>query len=279
MKSFFKKLAKKLKQLSLWEAAVLIGVVLLIVFIIKFFGKSKTTEVVRLEVTGRQWWADYNVNDPPNWLINALSVGDKEKAPDGSVSAEILKIDAYQQGSERYKIYLLVRLTGILDKKTGHFNYKGKPVLVGELIGIVFPKVKISGMVTHIGGDSNLEKQRFKARLRWRTKDPWIVKNTKMKSRAWNFGNDEPIAEILSVETEMPSSDIFLGSAGSNVFVVKDPKKRDILMDIWLTAEKDGGVWVYAGRQKIKIGERLWIYTDNLDIEGTEIMSLEPINE
>lgn len=248
----------------------------LMVGVVKYFGKSQITEEVRIEVLTKK---GYNLENPANWMNEIIKVGEKEFGLDGKVLVNINKVDSYPQGDDKYKVYLTLEVTGIKDKKTGYLVYKGKPVVVGEVIDIVFEKMKLSGIITHIGEAVKIGKRVVEAEVRWLSQDPWIVEGVRVGDKSINFGNGEVVAEILTKRVEAPSTDIFVeNNVNGLISVTKDPKKKDLVMKVRLLVEDDGGVLVYAGHQKIKVGEPLWIYTENIDMEAVEVMNFKETN-
>lgn len=255
---------------------MLILVTLSVVFFVKYFGKTQDIEKIRMEVLTRK---GYNIENNPVWINDALRVEDAELGVDGKETAKILKIDSYNQGDEKFKVYLVVSVSGIKDKKSGVFSYKGRPLVVGETIELVLPKIKLTGLVTHVGGGSELKRQKLLVEARWKSRDPWVVGAINVGDRVINFGSNGVIAEVTNKKTEEPSSDVYSVVEKGLVLLNKDPKKKDMTIGLKLTVENDSGLWIYAGHQKVKIGDPLWIYTNSVDMEGIEVMSIKPVND
>ncbi|NCN83207.1 MAG: hypothetical protein GW947_04570 [Candidatus Pacebacteria bacterium] len=270
-------LKKKQRKLHVWRLLATVIIALLAVGVVRFFSKSNDYRYVRIELTGREWW--YGAIDPPPWLASEIQIGDTELEPNGVVSAEIVSYDAYPQGDEKTKFYPVVKLKGSFDHRSQQFVYKGTPVEVGGKIAIDLSGKKLLGIITHMSDKPIiLPEQWFHISAIWRSKDPWTVTELKPGLIAYNLGTGQEIARVLSVTTRQPSSDIFSSVAGGSVVFNKDPQKRDVLLEFEIRAQNIGDVWSYAGHQKVKVGEPLWVYTDALDIEGIEITSLRPLD-
>ena len=251
-------------------------IALLAIGTVRFFSKSNEYRYVRIELTGREWW--YGAIDPPPWLASEVRVGDTEREPSGAISAEVVSYDAYPQGDEKTKFYPVVKLKGSYDARTQQFVYKGLPVEIGGKIAIDLSGKKLLGIVTHVSDEPiTLPEDSFRITAIWRSKDPWIVAELNPGLVATNLGSGREIARVISVTTRQPSTDIISSVQGGAVVFNKDPQKRDVVLELEIRAQSIGGVWSYAGHQKVKLGESLWVYTDAVDIEGIEITGLYPL--
>ncbi|OGJ20273.1 MAG: hypothetical protein A3A82_02790 [Candidatus Pacebacteria bacterium RIFCSPLOWO2_01_FULL_47_12] len=251
-------------------------IALLAIGTVRFFSKSNEYRYVRVELTGREWW--YGAIDPPPWLASEIGVGDTELEPNGAVSAEVVSYDAYPQGDEKVKFYPVIKLKGSYDRRSQQFIYKGLPVAVGGRIAIDLSGKKLLGIITHVSDEPiTLPEESLRIRAIWRNRDPWIVAALKPGLTAINAGTGEEIARVLSVATQVPTTEIISYVYGGAVVFNKDPQKRDVVLELEIRAQSIGGVWSYAGHQKVKLGESLWVYTDTVDIEGIEITGLYPL--
>ncbi len=252
--------------------AVAVG--LAVIVTVKYFGKGYEKEVVRIDFTS-------HVSDArggeyyPSWFNNVLKVGDEERGPDGRVSAKILKKDSYQQADERFKYYLIIELVGLKDKRSGFLKYKGRPVQVGQEIEIDFPEVKVNGVVTHLGDKSYLKKENYLVYLKFEDQDKKIVEKIKPGQVVLNYGTGEEIGKIEKVEIEAANNKMLLNNTWERTQVVVSTNRVDVNIKIRLVVETDGGIPVYAGNQKLKIGEPLWVYSEGVDIKEAQVVGLE----
>lgn len=266
------------KNITKWQLFVLFAVLMIVIVVVKFFSTQKVQQLVRVEVTGReQWW--YGGNNPSNWLANSFDIGDSELDPDGSEVAKIIEIDSYPQGDEKYRIYLLIELSGYYDKRSDALTFKGKPVLIGDNIEINFKDSKMVGLVTHIGEKSILKKERYTATLLARNVNPWVFEKIQPGMKATNKGNNLAIAEFTEVKRENPSVKYLTSIYGNMLGLMNDSERKDLVFEAILTLDNDDGVLLYAGHQKAMVGKNLWIYTDSIDLDNVEIMSLEKLDE
>ncbi|MEK7527947.1 MAG: hypothetical protein AAB574_02945 [Patescibacteria group bacterium] len=261
-------------RIGWWELLVAIVVGLMVIVTVKYFGKGYEKEVVRIDFIS-------NVSDNrggqyyPSWFNNVLKVGDEERGPDGRVSAKILKKDSYQQADERFKYYLIIELVGLNDKRSGFLKYKGRPVQVGQEIEIDFPQVKVGGIVTHIGESSYLKKANYLVSLKWEDQDREIAEKIKTGQVVLNYGTGEEIGKIEKVGAETANDKMLLNNTWERTQVVVGTNRVDVNIKIRLVAETDGGIPVYAGNQKLKIGEPLWVYCEEVDIKEARVVGLE----
>jgi len=263
-------------KIGWWEMAMVVLVGLMVVVTVKYFGKSYEKEIVRIDFTS-------NVSDSrggqyyPSWFNNVLKVGEEERGPDGRVSAKILKKDSYQQADERFKYYLIIELVGLKDKRSGFIKYKGRPVQVGQEIEVDFPQVKVGGIVTHISELSYLKKGSYLVDLKLENQDRKIAEKIKTGQVVLNYGTGEEIGKIEKVGVEVASNKMLLNNTWEKTQLVVSINRVDVNIKMRLTAEMDGGILVYAGHQKLKIGEPLWIYSEAVDIKEAQVVGLEKL--
>lgn len=257
-----------------WELLVAVAVGLAVIVTVKYFGKGYEKEVVRIDFIS-------NVSDGrggqyyPSWFNNVLKVGDEERGPDGRVSARLLKKDSYQQGDERFKYYFVIELVGMRDKRSGFLKYKGRPVQVGQEIEIDFPDARVDGIVTHIGEASYLKKVNYLVDFKWENQDRTVAEKIKIGQTVLNFGTNEEIGKVEKVNiTPAGNRLLAVGTMYGGTQLMTNPDWVDVSFRMKLATEVDGGISVYAGHQKVKVGEPLWIYGEAVDTQEVKVVGL-----
>jgi len=205
-----------------------------------------------------------------------LQEGEVEVGSGGEEITQVLRVENYERGNETRDIYLTVKLTGYFNQRSQKFIFKSRPIEVGAPIELHLSKVFVTGLVMNDDlEEAKPETKEFKVVGRWRDVDPWQAREVKVGEKMVDAGSGKAIAEILGVRKELPSTDILISSYKGVVSIQKDPKRRDLIITMDLLAEKHGNEYYFAGHQKLKVGEVIWVYLSNVDIEYMSVMEIK----
>ena len=277
-----KNLVYKIFSLKPLQILIILFITASVVGIVKYFGISEQSQIIRVEVKGKGWSEDSSKGDaylPPSWLTKNISIGDIEKNASGKEIARIVGIEEY--GDVKPTLILLVNIKGIANNKTKKFSFKNKSLSVGSKIEFAFPKVDLIGQITDLSVPENgyLQKN-IVIKGRYRTVEPWIINQIKIGDKMINQKSKQSIAEITQIEIEPSVSSIFYVTPNyySNTFLVNNQRVKDLVitLEIKLQELKDG--WRFAGNQIVKTGQTINLTFSNYNIGSFEIQDLHDEN-
>lgn len=251
------------------------------VFTIKYFGRQPLWRTVRIQVVGKDWidnFTNYNGYRPPFWLTDKIKVGDSEIAIDGRKVAEVMTIDEYERIGPESDLYLTVKLYGEVSTRLKKFLYRGRPIEVGAPIELHLNRVAVIGQTIDDSVPENgYPKKNITITARLQNTEPWIINGLSIGDTMVNRGDKLPIATIRSFHVEPPiSSILFVPPNGStNLFLENNPRLKDLIINATLSVQNQNGDWYFAGHQKIKVGNGLWLYLSRVNLNPLEIQSVE----
>ncbi len=264
---------KKILGLRLGDLAVLLLVCGLVVLMVKHFKRQDEWKTVKVKISGKEGWF---VN-PPHWLGEALKVGLIEKSVDGETMAEITRIENYERGDEDRDLYLTVRVKGVQNETSGIFSFKSRPLQVGKEVEFNFPQARVSGIV--IADENKSEKDSgdwFQVKMRWSDINPWQAEALREGLVMRGDTEREYIAKVIKVRIE-PAKKSVTTDRGI-VVVGRDPIKKDAVIEMELWAQKHGDEYYFGGHQKLKVGEPLWVYFPEVDVDRISFESFRQLS-
>ncbi len=245
---------------------------LLLIIIVKFFGRDQREALVRVEVLPDRW--QYGERFVSLWMSEKIEIGDKEYNPTGESTAEIIQADIYDQWDEKKKVYLVLKLKALQDKKTQILKYKGNAVQVNKVLHFSFPQYQFDARVLAVGQSSIREKKKLLVTVRKKEVDNYLLNSLESGLTAFNRGSDQPVAVLKDFKVMPTKSQIFT-TFDNDLKLERDPTKKDLEMEFELLVDVYQQELLYAGHQKVKQGEFLWIYTDEIDLEKSEVMKIK----
>lgn len=270
---------KKILGVSVLDVFVLTVIASLVIGLVKFYKREDQWRMVRMQVTNQyqQWWLG-----TPYWIGENIKVGDIERGSGGETIAEVIDIDDFERGDETRDVYLVIKVKGFYDGNKNKFIYKNRPIEVGASIELHLDKALISGVVVNEDyKEEKVEKEWLEVKLRWSDVFPWQAEKLRygLKMKA---NDQKEVAEILSVNSQL--SRVTTETAYGYLRVSQDPLKRDVVLTLKLLAEKHGSEYFFAGHQKVKVGEPLWVYFPEVDVDMARsgklsVMEVKPYTE
>lgn len=265
---------KKILGLRLGDLAVLLLVCGLVVLMVKHFKHEDEWRTIKVRVSGQKGWFVH----PPYWMGEAIGVGMVERGTDGEKLAEITRVENYQRGNEYQDLYVTVNVKGVQDKTSGIFSFKSRPLQVGKEVEFEFPQVYFSGIVIADEDDlSEVTSQWFRVRMKWKDVYPWEANALEEGMEMRGDSRGEYVAKILDVASQW--ADRSVETDRGTVVAGRDPRKRDVVIDMELSADEYGDGYYFAGHQKFKVGEMIWIYFPEVDVEKVLVMDVEKIEK
>jgi len=276
-----KNLIKRIKTIGPIEIFILISVVMAIIFLVKFFGIKKDWVTIKVEVIPRNWAESYSPYGyrTPFWMSDKLNIGQLEKNSSGKVIAEVIDIEKYERGNEESEVYLIVKVKAQYNKVMGKYLFKGKPLDLGDAIELRLDNIHLFGQII----DKNYPLTSYKQKEiiivgRWRAQDKWKISQVKSGDIMIDQGAGITIAEVLDIKIEPPTKNMIVLSGLENTGKIEmedNINKKDAVITLKIKVHKQNNRWYFAGHQKIKIGEVIWVYTNNIDINSLEVQEIK----
>ena len=269
---------ERLKTISGLEIFVIITIVFLTIFTVKFFGKKKELITIRVEVIKKNWVDNY---DPygyraPFWLSDKVKIGQVEKNKTGKTIATLINLENYERGGEEAELFLTLRLEVLLDKRTGIYYFKDKPLSLGSTIDLNLDNIDIPGQVVDINVPNNgYPTAYFYVKAMSRNLDSWKYLNITPGLKVLDRANDEVIAEITKTRTEDSSLQKMDFTSGY-LSAVKGETK-DVTVEMKVKGYNVDDRWYFEGHQNLKIGNLIYIYTDKINLYGFEIEDIKQL--
>ena len=278
LESISRHLIARFRTVKPIEVFVIAAVGFSVIFLTKYFSLNRQSRTIRVEEIGRDWANSFNPYGykAPFWISNKLKTGQREKSSTGKTIAEVIDIENYERGNEEAVIYLTVKVEAQFNKKMETYVFKGRALDLGAPIELRLDNIRVLGQII----DENIltssyEKKEIIIKGRWRAQEPWNIAQIDIGDTMVNRANGEVIAEILDVKIEPlngASTILTLPSrTREELLLENNPRWRDAVISARIKVHKQNNLWFFAGHQKIKVGERIWIYTDKIDIGFLEI--------
>lgn len=263
-------ITKRLKNLTLFDKAIIIIAVLgVILFAYVFFRKATyitaTVKVGEEDIRYQPWFTQVGSRV---WFSELFYVGMQEKDGLGKVNAEVEKIYSYNASPETKALYLTLKLKAVYSRAQNQYTYKGNPVLIGYPIKMFIDRLYVEGLVISIEGIADLrERQNLIVEAKLIEESPTFPETSGVKeyiAEAIKVGdkakdnNGETIIEIL--EKRVESAKKVVTTSDGRVVVQRQPLKRDVYLTLGINA--------------IKIADRYFVFDDIPILVGLEI----PIN-
>lgn len=227
---------------------------------------------VRIKGSPGNWW--WVTPRPPDWLVNAIKVGDKEYAAMNKPIAEIVAVDTYDAGGPTKDIYVTARIEVRHNKQTNKYSYKGEPVEIGGPISMNLNRAFFPGMVVDIYGKDAPQKQYIEKTLVVRHNARWPY-----EFEAFNQGDKitdgtgNVIAEIID-KKRFPAEKEAVTITGQ---IVKSysPVYDDFFITVKLKVININNELIYREEQYLKVGSKVWLMFPNYNISEGEIVSIQ----
>lgn len=267
----FKWIKNRLKTLSILEIFISITVIVLVVFVIKFFGQSIEWKTVRIEIINKSWADNYNPLGyrTPFWLSDKLKVGQKEYDKSGKVIVEIINIENYERGTEEADAYLTVKLRTTLQKRIHQYFFKDVPLNLGSAIQISPDQNVVYGQVV----DLNMPETGYPQRTliitaRSRGIDQYVIDKVKINEIMNDRYIQKPVATIISFQTEKTTK-VYVNELTDNNHTLEfkvDQNTKDLVVKYKITVSQIDNSWYFGGHQQIKIGNPFYFYGQNINL-------------
>lgn len=264
-----------------WFEIFLLGLfVLVLVFIGIYLFRDKRWIVIDMKVTSDNVTKSYfNV---PFWLVSSVREGDKELDGIGQPTAEVISAKTYETDSEFEEAYIKVKINAVYNRIQNKYTFSAKDVVVGGPISIKPRGTLIEGIITSIEGISDNKtfvKKKVVVQIEGTVSreitvgvKPWIADAIQEGEEIKDF-NGKTIAKVISKKTE-PALRLTVDDNG-NAHLVRDPYLQDLYLTLELSTIKDRGVYYFRDTEKIKINQRIPLYTPKFDTRATIINVLE----
>jgi hypothetical protein len=268
---------KKIFGLRVLDIFILLVVASGVVLVVKIFRHKEEWRQIRVEVSGQSWWVGY-AESPPWWMGDLLKPGLVDKDSGGDKIAEIIEVEDFERGNETSDLYLTIKVRGVFDKSRNQFMFKNRPLEAGSFVEFHFNDVFISGIII----DNDFQKKQKKETCfvvsgKWSEIAPETASVLEKGMVMKNSASGSEIARLLSFRVD--DHQIYTVDSFGRVHLKKNPLLKDIYLDLRITTTLYGDQYYFAGHQKVKVGEWLWVYFPEVDLEKIRITNLEFCNE
>lgn len=278
-----KKQAKKyFKSINHWHYLILGLIAFGVVYLVKFFGYSAEIRMVRIQVVGKNWsdtYTQYEGYRPPFWLTGVVNEGDVERGPEGSVNAEVIKVERYERGGDSFDLYLTVKLNGVTNVKLSKFTYRGNVIEVGAPIELSLNRAVVNGQII----DDNVPKKGYKSQK-------FLIKVIKQQTENW-VADSIIVGDVMTdgkniiarvVNKKVRYSKNYFFSETNNFYqglsLIRDNSFKEVELDLEIVANRHTGLWYFAGSQPLKINNRIYLYFENVNFSSAKIVSILEID-
>ena len=240
-------------------------------FVFQVYVQKPTYVTVRVKGSPGNWW--WVTPRPPDWLANAVQVGDKEYNAANKAIAEVKAVDIYDAGGPTKDIYVTVDLDVRYNKQTKKYRYKGEPLEIGGPISLSLGSTFFPGMVVGINGEQKNVKQQSDITVSVRYRDRWPYEFDAIKIGERIVGGDgNPIAEIIAKERRPAEREV--ETLAGQVVKGFSPVLDDFYVTIRLRVTKTDDQYVYREEQYVKVANQLWLLFPSYNISGAYITSI-----
>lgn len=256
----------KLKKLDLFDktviglliAGALFGVIIL-------FRKSQFLDVViRIdqEQVAYSTWNDQVGTKP--WYASNIKIGQTEKDGLGKMRAEILNIKIYDVSAKNQALYIKAKIKSTYTKASNTYNFKGRPVAIGEPITLNIDTITLKGVITSIPEIDRRkdESVTLNVEVRLMSQNP-VFPNTNgiydYQADAVKVGDqikdidDQPI--ITVIDKSIKPAKIITNTSQGELLVRSHPILKDVDLILTVNAYKIGSKYFLYEDVPIKIDE------------------------
>ena len=241
-------------------AAILVGLRLIL----------QKEEWLTVEVKGQagDWW--WQSPAPPAWMSSQVKVGDQELDGRGQSIAKITSLEQYAAIPGQKEIVFKVKLKVSYNKISKKYQFKYQTLKVGTPLTLELSQVRINGIVTRIfTQEPEIQEKIILVKLYGR--HPWfaeaIDKNLEITD------GQKVIAQVLEKTVELAEKTVVTDQG--RVLARRDPLKRDITLKLKIQLRKEAEEYFFAEGQLVKIGEKIHLKTERINLYDSFIISLE----
>ncbi len=198
------------------------------------------------------------ISSLPFWMADSIYVGDKEINPFNQKIAEVVDIDQYEVSV--YGVGKIVTLTlkiNATKDRSGTLIYKNKPLLIGGNIDLKLSKVQLSGVINYIGNNPpHYKSKNLKIIVKTKNAEPWIADGIKIGDRIVNSKGEEIVRVINKTVTNAQIRSV---RADGQAVTTYDTTKRDLTLELQITATESNNLLYLMNIQKIKLNENIYL--------------------
>jgi len=248
------------------------GLLLIGVLVYQVYVQKPTYVTVRIKGSPGNWW--WVTPRPPDWLANAVKMGDKEYNAANKAIAEVKSVDIYDAGGSTKDIYVTASLDVRYNAQTKKYRYKGEPLEIGGPISLSLGSTFFPGMVVGIEGADQEPKKYTDIVVQIRYRDRWPYEYDAIKiGETITSGDKNIIAEIVSKERRPSEREV--ETLSGQVIKGFSPVLDDFYVKLKLRVTSVDDQHVYREEQYVKVGNQLWLLFPSYNISGAYITSIE----
>ena len=252
-------------KVNIIDLTVLLIVLSLIVLVIRTTTPNR--EISKGEWITREWITiELLVYNQPQWVVDALSLGDVMVDNNDVVIANITDIMLIKVNNDRKDLLLKVRI--FVDKKNDRFVFQNKEIRINSPIFLVTEKIEFRGVIGAIGASNETKLQRRSIKRNvtvYMTRiDQWLVNSISVGEISVDM-DDRIMAEIIS--KDVTPTEVEVSTDSGSLVKTNSLKYKDMTLTLSLLLdEEDGSLW-YKNNQ-VKLGLPLEVVVGDVYIKG-----------
>lgn len=253
----YNNIKKKIKNLNIFILAVILLMGFALLYFLYHRQRSQAWVYVSVSLVRPQNLSlNIAYNSVPYWVGNSIFIGDREQNLLGSVGAIVEDKESFDWFTFGQAVNLVLKVNASRDR-TGVYLYKNKPLLIGSILDLKLSKTQAQGLITHISlQKTDSQKYQFVITIRGKQIEPFIADNIKIGDEIINNKN-ETIAKVI--DKKSTPAEVRTDTAAGVSLVSFDNTKRDLVVTIQIKADKFNDVYYFAGSQKVKVNEVIYL--------------------
>lgn len=201
-----------------------------------------------------------NVQEPffwqPQWLDATINVSDKDISTLGRVNAEIIDKESVEAESYGRYIHLLLKVEAI-HTRTGEYQFKNKPLAVGNIIQLKFPKNSFYAYVQTLGEKKpDIKKRRVRVMTIFKEVEPYLESWIKVGNEVKN-NKGEIIAKVVEKTTNQTRKEVH--TASGQIVAATNPLKKEVYVALEILVKEEDGQLYFTDTFKVKPNEQIFV--------------------
>lgn len=263
------------RKLRLFDIVAFVGVVAAAGIFVYFFFRSNSYVSVTVRV------GDDNIvylgPGVKPWIGMLFHTGMTERDGLGNVAARVTDVWTYKKTKTTEIVYLTADILATLNRASGQYNYRGKPVAVGSTLRMYLDGVAVDGLITDVKGVKDPRERKtiiVKAQLRDETpvypQTGGVHQEIADAIRAGQKQTDNKGNTVVEIMDKQVSDAIqVITTAGGNTVVTTNPLRKDVSLTLELHVTKLNGRYYIFDDIPVLIGSTIPVSARYYFIEPT----------
>ena len=205
-----------------------------------------------------------------HWRTDKLMIGDKEKSTSGKVTAELLGINFYEEGTRKIAV-MDISLLSSFDPLTGHFRYKTQSLLTGTNLQLDLGDSHLTAQVIEVNPQMRNKKViRLDGVIPWQKK--WFADMILIGDVYTDRGNNTTPVKVIYKKITYPEE------KNINAREIVNPRLFwDIKITLDLEVEEVRGLYYFFSVQPVKVGNTIFVPMDKYNLYNLVITRISAV--